>query len=504
VNLPVKYRPKVFEEVIGQRHVTKTLANALRMDKISKAYLFSGPRGSGKTTVARLLAKGVNCGQGQTDHPCNECASCTSIDSSRSLDVIEIDGASNRGIEEIRNLRESIRFAPAASRYKIYIIDEVHMLTKEAFNALLKTLEEPPEHVIFVFATTEPTKVPDTVSSRTQRFDFKPLNDQEIQGRLELISNDEGIQAEEAALETIAHYSDGSMRDGIAILEQLSSYAPAKITLQDVSDLLGLIDREFFLNLFDLVREGQVKEVLREADRTFKGGYSAMEFVRGFQEAAGDLLRTKLGLGSALFEEFAKLLHRDEVLAYVRTGLDMEHAIRYSMRPRIWVDYHLARLAATEAVVDLTEVLKLSGVTSLGEYARAKSSPEEKELPLEGQEEPDARVIEEIIEEEEKPSPESNSEAESSVEEPMPEEEQGGEEGDEEPPKEAEPDTAKSDEVEDTGETETDEKTEEATRDDHQESESDKPKKTDAEKPVSEQGKKRLIELFDLEVIKDV
>ena len=229
-----RWRPQQFDEIIGQEHVSKTLSNAIANERIAHSYIFTGPRGVGKTTTARILAKALNCEKGPTATPCNDCASCKSITLGNSLDVLEIDGASNRGIDEIRNLRENIRYTPTQGKYKIYIIDEVHMLTKEAFNALLKTLEEPPEHALFIFATTEIHKVPATILSRCQRFDFRRIPLKTIMEHLQNICTQDKIDIEEEALLQIAKKADGSMRDSQSILDQIISYSGQRVTFDDV------------------------------------------------------------------------------------------------------------------------------------------------------------------------------------------------------------------------------------------------------------------------------
>ena len=226
-----KYRPQTFDEIIGQEHISTTLKNAISQGRIAHAYLFSGPRGVGKTTTARILSKALKCEKGPTPNPCNECINCKEIIEGNSVDVIEIDGASNRRIDEIRDIRENVKFAPATGRYKIYIIDEVHMLTHEAFNALLKTLEEPPRHIIFMMATTEPHKIPVTILSRTQRFNFKLVPFQKIKESLEFICKKEGIEIEESALSLIVRTAGGSLRDAQSLLDQAISYAGGNITL---------------------------------------------------------------------------------------------------------------------------------------------------------------------------------------------------------------------------------------------------------------------------------
>ena len=248
-----KWRPKNFDDVVGQDHVTQALKNALRLNKVSQAYLFSGSQGVGKTSCARILAKGLNCQSGPTPSPCGTCSLCLEIAEGRSLDVIEIDGASNRGIDEIRILRENVKFAPLNGRYKVYIIDEVHMLTSEAFNALLKTLEEPPPFVKFVFATTQPEKVLATILSRCQRFDFVRLTSAKIVAKLQEISRAEGITVKDDVLFAIARASEGSLRDAESILDQMFSFSSEEVTLADVMAVLGIIENKAFFDFADFV-----------------------------------------------------------------------------------------------------------------------------------------------------------------------------------------------------------------------------------------------------------
>jgi DNA polymerase III subunit gamma/tau len=251
-----KWRPKTFEEVVGQGHVTRALANALSLGRIHHAYMFSGTRGVGKTTFARILARTLNCGEGPTASPCLSCAACREVREGTSVDVQEINGASTTGIDDIRRLRENAAYAPARLRYKVYIIDEVHMLSKAAFNGLLKILEEPPPHVVFVFATTEPARVPDTILSRVQRFDFRMLTEEEIFARLKEIAGVEGIRHEEDALRLVARYAFGSMRDGLSLFEQASVSGAGVITADLVEGMLGLVGTEAAIALVQAVVEG--------------------------------------------------------------------------------------------------------------------------------------------------------------------------------------------------------------------------------------------------------
>lgn len=274
-----KYRPQTFEEVVGQSHVTEILTKALDNQMISHAYLFAGPKGSGKTSCARIFAKGLNCETGITSKPCNECESCRLINEGHSLDVIEIDAASNRGVDEIRELRERVKYRPAQSRYKVYIIDEAHMLTREAFNALLKTLEEPPEYVVFILATTDPQKIPPTVLSRCQRFRFKKLTSDEVFQILENVCRSEGFSYQQEALELIAEVSDGAVRDALNLLEQISVVDEGKVSIKTARFLLNVVEDEVILDLLKTAFEDMDKGVERLAE-LMESGVEPMELFR--------------------------------------------------------------------------------------------------------------------------------------------------------------------------------------------------------------------------------
>lgn len=277
-----KYRPQLFEEIAGQEHIVKTLTNAIKANRIGHAYLFSGPRGTGKTTIARLLAKAVNCLDLPPNkaEPCGKCLSCKGIAESRIIDLIEIDAASNRGINEIRELREGIKFSPVSSKYKVFIIDEVHMLTTEAFNALLKTLEEPPSHAIFILATTEIHKVPATILSRCQRFDFRKLRVNELSERLKFICVKEKINIDQNALEFIAVNSDGCARDSESMLQQIISMSGQKISLKDVQDILGITDIKAVSDLADFMADKNISGALLHVNNLCDQGYDMFQFAK--------------------------------------------------------------------------------------------------------------------------------------------------------------------------------------------------------------------------------
>jgi DNA polymerase III subunit gamma/tau len=279
-----KWRPQSFSEVIGQEHVVKTLQNAISKNRLVHGYMFCGPKGTGKTSVARIFAKAINCVHGPAIEPCNKCDNCISITAGLSVDVIEIDAASNRKIEDIRDVRDKVKYLPIVLRKKIYIIDEVHMLTQESFNALLKTLEEPPEHVTFIMATTDPNKVIKTIMSRCQRFDFEPISLEGLRQRLNEVASSENIDITDSALSIVAKYSDGSLRDAEGILEQLSSFSDGRITVDDVSSILGIIDQDMLFELANIILEKNINQGLLFVSRLFSTSFSLNAFVSEFLE----------------------------------------------------------------------------------------------------------------------------------------------------------------------------------------------------------------------------
>ncbi len=318
-----KYRPQSFFDIIGQEHVVKTLTNALKLDKVAHAYLFTGPRGTGKTTIARLLAKAVNCEKRKDSEPCNKCLACDEISQGKSLDLIEIDAASNRGIDEIRELRDGIKFSPNQLKYKVFIIDEVHQLTGPAFNALLKTLEEPPAHAIFILATTEIHKVPQTIISRCQKFDFHKLTLEKIVQRLDWIAKQEKLNIEKPALELIALNADGSIRDGESLLGQIMSLEDKKITLEEVQTILGVTDIKSVQDLVKYLTEKNNSKAISHINQVASQGYDLIQFTKSLISYLRKMMILKIN--PDLVKLAAAELTKEQIDVIIKQGEKFSH-----------------------------------------------------------------------------------------------------------------------------------------------------------------------------------
>jgi len=365
-----QWRPQDFEGLIGQEHVSVTLKNAIISGRISHAYLFTGPRGTGKTSTAKVLAKALNCETGPTATPCNHCRACDLINDGSAMDVYEIDAASNRGIDEIRDLRENVKFSPAQSRYKIYIIDEVHMLTNEAFNALLKTLEEPPAHVVFVLATTEPHRIPATILSRCQRYDFRRVGMRELTSHLSHIASESGITTTPEALRLIALQSDGGVRDAVSILDQCSVLGNDGVTETEVRELLGLVGRESVYSLFAAITEMDGAKALASLEEQMVLGKDARQLL---MELAGYcrslmLFRAAPNLDSPLLAAFSqerltadsRKMEHAQLVRLVELFYESANDARWSIDPRI-----TAEMALLTACTRAPEALSQSAVQPL-------------------------------------------------------------------------------------------------------------------------------------------
>jgi len=364
--LSLKWRPQTFPEVVGQEHVTRTLVNAFKKNRVAQAYLFTGPRGVGKTTTARLLAKALNCLK-TPGAPCNECNNCLEIADGRNMDVLEIDGASNRGIEEIRNLRELIKYAPINSRYKIFIIDEVHMLTTQAFNALLRTLEEPPEHGKFILATTDVHKVPATIISRCQRFDFNRITVEIIRERLKFILQEEKISVDEDAVTALARKADGSMRDALSLLDQVIAFGGEKITYDEIVDVLGLIPQELYFQFTDSLKAKNGAQLLQIMQKGRSSGIPVSELVLGLNEHIRNLLYATLPQGADLLEvndDLKKRYQKDagewevrDLLRIAQMLTELEAQVKRATQPYILLELTMMKLLEMDSSVTIDELL---------------------------------------------------------------------------------------------------------------------------------------------------
>lgn len=354
-----KYRPQSFDDIIGQAHVATTLTNALKNQKVAHAYLFSGPRGVGKTTAARVLAKALNCEKGPTATPCNACDSCTRIAQGQEMvDVLEIDAASNRGIEEIRELRDNVRYAPARSRYKVYIIDEAHQITHDAFNAFLKTLEEPPEHAVFVMATTEHQKIPATILSRCQLFRFKRVSAEEIASHLEKLLAKEKVKVEPEAVKRLAKAAGGSVRDSLSLLDQALSYASGSLTAKQVEMLMGFLPDEFLYGFASALLERKPQGVIEWIKQLSEEGWEIPQFVRDFRSYLRESLVDQLSESKpgAALELAGRPVSLPEILHMIKTFGQCLDEMRWNDNPQLVLELYSLRL--TQPFVDAGALLR--------------------------------------------------------------------------------------------------------------------------------------------------
>src|SRR5688572_3330429 len=362
-----KFRPQVFSEVVGQKPIVQTLQNAIKLNRTGHAYLFCGPRGVGKTTMARILAKGLNCAEGPTIEPCNQCASCREIAAGQSMDVLEIDAASNTGVDNVRELRDSARYAPSRDRNKIFIIDEVHMLSTSAFNALLKILEEPPPHVIFIMATTERQKLPATILSRCQPFVFRTIAPAELQAHLKKIVEREGARIDDNGLSYLVKAAEGSMRDAQSLLDQIISFSGQDVASDDVRDVLGFIPTELLDRTIDAVANSNSQELVETVAIVVDQGLGLQQFVRELIARMRDLLMMKLRLrdkvlasesDKAALERRAEAFSEQDLIRYFDLLLKLESDLKWTSQPRFHLEVGLVKLAKAGHMRDIEEVLR--------------------------------------------------------------------------------------------------------------------------------------------------
>ncbi len=371
-----KWRPDSFQDVVAQSHVATTLTNAIKKGRIGHSYIFSGPRGVGKTTAARIFAKAINCMNPNEGNPCNECENCVDIKAGRFIDLFEIDGASNNGVDNVRDIRDALRYPPQKGKYKTYIIDEVHMLSIGAFNALLKTLEEPPSYAVFIFATTEIHKVPATILSRCQRFDFRRITTQEIMDRLRFICKEETIAADEESLLIIAKKADGAMRDGLSILDQVVSFFGKELKGDDLSHILNVVEQELFFQATELILSKDIKGMLNLIDGIINRGYDLREFIQGMAEHVRNLLvvvttgeAKLLDISDGYRQKYMQIAthyHYSDLIRYLNLLSETDVQVKNSNNPRLKLELTMSKLCTMENSIQISELIKrLSKVEKL-------------------------------------------------------------------------------------------------------------------------------------------
>ncbi len=361
-----EWRPQMFSDIIGQEHISRTLQNAIKNNRIAHAYLFCGPRGTGKTTTAKVLAKALNCLNGPGAEPCNRCENCKRVTEGNSMDVMEIDAASNRGIDEIRDLREKVKFTPTEGKFRIYIIDEVHMLTTEAFNALLKTLEEPPGHVIFVLATTEPHKIPLTILSRCQRFDFRRIGLNDIIGRLRAVVDDIGVEADEEALGLIARTAEGGMRDALSILDQCISFGAGSVTVGDVNAVLGTVNTDILTGMAEHLRDNNITAGLKLVDELVRQGKDIRQFTKDLVQYLRNLLLLEVcdnvdelvpvsKEGLETMRGLASGFGKNRIISLIELFTSTEREMKWTSQPRLILELAMIKAGDMSEEGDITD-----------------------------------------------------------------------------------------------------------------------------------------------------
>lgn len=381
-----KWRPQSFSDMVGQEHIAKTLQNAIEGGRLHHAFLFTGTRGVGKTTSARILARTLNCTGGDPLHPCGECPSCKDFAGGNPMDIFEIDAASNTGVDNIRDVIERVQYPPVIGKYKIFIIDEVHMLSTGAFNALLKTLEEPPEHVIFIFATTEVNKVPQTILSRVQRFDFKRLSVEQVRSRLRYICEQENINASDETLDVFAEKADGSMRDGLTYFDQAYAFTGSEMTAEAVRSVLGIPPVELFFTLINAIESHDLKACFHMVDDACKRGIEFTPLLDGFGKFLRNLLYSRLDAFTAdalnvsdeMYSKYKSAvpgLGNVDILRISKMLIDLQGTLRYSTNPRLLVETTFARMAWLDRIVDLRRAL-----AAINDPANASASADQEAL----------------------------------------------------------------------------------------------------------------------------